>query len=296
MSGLPDSEEAESLLSCSVDAIIGRMSANSLSGDGSLRDEDWRRFGEVVRNARLVAGLSQKTIAERGGPSDTTLTKIEMGTWRPTRSTEVTLRKLEIGFGWDQGTAPRLLSGMATDAPDSGSDMPAEALSVLLANYVALRDLDVGDHVLAPLEQQLLLPLRRAVTDAARSASLDDLLAASEILGVDVDGVGDEGERAPGGGIRGGQSERESRPVPEVVTEDGVISLRALRESRQLKLGDVATAVSRRRASRDAEASVLSRGTLSAVETGKRGLGAELAADLAAVLDIRHARDHIFEV
>ena len=272
------------------------MSANSLSGDGSLRDEDWRRFGEVVRNARLVAGLSQKTIAERGGPSDTTLTKIEMGTWRPTRSTEVTLRKLEIGFGWDQGTAPRLLSGMATDAPDSGSDMPAEALSVLLANYVALRDLDVGDHVLAPLEQQLLLPLRRAVTDAARSASLDDLLAASEILGVDVDGVGDEGERAPGGGIRGGQSERESRPVPEVVTEDGVISLRALRESRQLKLGDVATAVSRRRASRDAEASVLSRGTLSAVETGKRGLGAELAADLAAVLDIRHARDHIFEV
>lgn len=70
---------------------------------------DWERLGRYVRAAR--GPRSQKDIAANGGPSDTTIGKIEAGVWRPTRAVNQTLAKLDKGLGWAPGSAARILDG-----------------------------------------------------------------------------------------------------------------------------------------------------------------------------------------
>ncbi|MBU8824175.1 hypothetical protein [Mycolicibacterium goodii] len=79
--------------------IVGRMTTNL----------DWERLGRFVRAAR--GARAQADIAANGGPSDETLSKIEQGRWRPTRSVQKTLEKLELGLGWAPGSANAVLAG-----------------------------------------------------------------------------------------------------------------------------------------------------------------------------------------
>ncbi|MCX8559823.1 hypothetical protein OS122_02775 [Mycolicibacterium mucogenicum] len=69
----------------------------------------WEQLAVAVKVARGLR--SQKAIAEAGGPSDTTIGKIEANEWRPTRAVEDTLRKLDEGLGWGLGTAAAILAG-----------------------------------------------------------------------------------------------------------------------------------------------------------------------------------------
>lgn len=84
---------------------------------------DWERLGRFVRAAR--GPRAQADIAANGGPSDETISKIEQGRWRPTRSVQKTLDKLEAGLGWAPGSANSILAGgeplelqSATTAPN----------------------------------------------------------------------------------------------------------------------------------------------------------------------------------
>ena len=61
-----------------------------------------------MRERRDYLGLRQDQVAARGGPSTTTLTKVENGT---SRANPGTLRKLDVGLGWEQGSATRAVSG-----------------------------------------------------------------------------------------------------------------------------------------------------------------------------------------
>lgn len=70
---------------------------------------DWDRLGRIVRAAR--GPRAQADIAASGGPSDETISKIEQGRWRPTRSVQKTLEKLEVGLGWAPGSANAVLTG-----------------------------------------------------------------------------------------------------------------------------------------------------------------------------------------
>ncbi|OMC08579.1 helix-turn-helix domain-containing protein [Mycolicibacterium fortuitum] len=70
---------------------------------------DWDRLGRYVRAAR--GPRAQAEIAANGGPSDETISKIEQGRWRPTRSVQKTLEKLESGLDWAPGSANAILSG-----------------------------------------------------------------------------------------------------------------------------------------------------------------------------------------
>ncbi|MHC9291992.1 helix-turn-helix domain-containing protein [Mycobacterium sp. LTG2003] len=79
--------------------IVGRMTTHL----------DWERLGRFVRAAR--GPRAQADIAANGGPSDETISKIEQGRWRPTRSVQKTLEKLEIGLGWAPGSANTVLAG-----------------------------------------------------------------------------------------------------------------------------------------------------------------------------------------
>lgn len=74
---------------------------------------DWLRLAEEVRLAR--GRRSQKDIHDSGGPSDTTMTKIEANTWQPTGKFGPTLDKLEIALGWPRGRAMRVLRGEEPD-------------------------------------------------------------------------------------------------------------------------------------------------------------------------------------
>jgi len=69
----------------------------------------WEQLAVAVKAARGMR--SQKAIADAGGPSDTTISKIEANEWRPTRAVEETLRKLDQGLAWGAGTAAGILAG-----------------------------------------------------------------------------------------------------------------------------------------------------------------------------------------
>jgi protein involved in polysaccharide export with SLBB domain len=99
-------------------------------------DMDWSRLGQYVRRAR--GPRSQKAIRAAGGPTDTTISKIEANEWRPTRGVDQTLEKLEKGLGWQPGDATRVLSG---EEP-RGEVQPAPARIVLLSEVPTFDLLD----------------------------------------------------------------------------------------------------------------------------------------------------------
>lgn len=76
---------------------------------------DVQRLAELVRQRRIALDLTQTDVAARGGPSDTTLGKVESAVGTPNRQT---LMKLDVGLGWTPGSARRVLDG--------GEPTPAE--------------------------------------------------------------------------------------------------------------------------------------------------------------------------
>lgn len=66
------------------------------------REQPRRRTAEELR-------LRQDELAARGGPSTTTLTKVENAV--PPSPASVTLRKLDAGLGWTAGSASAVLAG-----------------------------------------------------------------------------------------------------------------------------------------------------------------------------------------
>lgn len=79
--------------------IVGRMD----------KHRDWGRLAERARTAR--GSRSQKAIAAAGGPSHTTLGKIERAEWRPTRGVDDTIDKLEKVYEWAPGSVDTILNG-----------------------------------------------------------------------------------------------------------------------------------------------------------------------------------------
>lgn len=70
---------------------------------------DWPRLAEAVRNRRLALRMSQLDVAHAGGPSDTTVSKIENQTG--TNFAAATINKLDRALEWEAGSAARVLGG-----------------------------------------------------------------------------------------------------------------------------------------------------------------------------------------
>ena len=66
------------------------------------------RLARYVRARREELGLSQGDVSARGGPSDTTLSKIEAGTGGLSRAS---VSKLDTALAWARGSARRVLDG-----------------------------------------------------------------------------------------------------------------------------------------------------------------------------------------
>lgn len=71
---------------------------------------DLERFGRIVYSRRTELGMTQEQVAKAGGPTDTTMGKIENSEWTP-GNRKTTLRKLDIGLRWTPGSAARTLAG-----------------------------------------------------------------------------------------------------------------------------------------------------------------------------------------
>jgi transcriptional regulator with XRE-family HTH domain len=78
---------------------------------GDLPAKNYEHLGRVVLRWREDLGLSQREVAARGGPSDTTQSAIEAGEWRSIKPAQ-TLRKIDYGLQWPGGTARRVLFEM----------------------------------------------------------------------------------------------------------------------------------------------------------------------------------------
>ncbi|MGI6797989.1 helix-turn-helix domain-containing protein [Gordonia sihwensis] len=70
---------------------------------------DAARLGRFVKDRREELGLRQDELGRRGGPSTTTLTKVENAV--TPQLAAVTLLRLDMGLGWEPGSSARVLAG-----------------------------------------------------------------------------------------------------------------------------------------------------------------------------------------
>lgn len=72
-------------------------------------DLDWRRLGAKVLARREELGLAQAALQPLGGPSPSTIQKIEL--FEVASLKGATKIKLEIALGWTRGSVDRILRG-----------------------------------------------------------------------------------------------------------------------------------------------------------------------------------------
>ena len=111
-----------------------------------------KHFAAVVRETMSRLGLTQADVADRGGPSDTTLRKILDR--EPVGISPATLKKLDDAFGWNAGSAAATLEG---GSPTVTNTIRGRSGEVVLMTYGGE---DTGQESLE------LLRLATIVTDA----------------------------------------------------------------------------------------------------------------------------------
>ena len=149
-------------------------------------------FGRVVRDHRERLHLTQEELAARGGPSTTTLTKVEAGEGRIHRKTA---GDFDRAFGWVPGDAWAILNG-ELDEPRYASAVEdrlatrieqAEPRGVLLAEATHLQLIAELSRRLADTDQPIRTDLAWATAPVELSRTHDDEAPAS--AEADVDGL-----------------------------------------------------------------------------------------------------------
>ena len=223
----------------------------------------------MVRSRRDELRLTRRECTAAGGPPIATLNAIERG--RLTQPTEPVLSQLDTALAWPPGTAQAAIHSPT----QSTAHRTATALTLrqrkLLYNeltdrHAAPEAITVAGDMLA---QALRIELRHAIT----TANVDTLLKIDELLRTP------SREEPTACGDRKPSLARGRRPEPEVWTPDGVISLRELRLNHGWSLDDVATRINALQ-QLNAGRGTVSRGTLSAIETGQRGMSVTMARHL----------------
>lgn len=143
---------------------------------GAPRKPDLIRFGQMVKARRDALGMTQEEVAALGGPSDTTFTKIENLDWTPGRAT--TLKKLDAGLRWEEGSSARILYEggdpvdlRQTTEPATGTADMAIELSIRIDSgmqqiWELLRGLDdphLADRAIAELDAAAYLTEKLAL-------------------------------------------------------------------------------------------------------------------------------------
>lgn len=138
--------------------------------------ENWRRLGAAVQGRRNRLGLTQEEITERGGPSHSTLRRLERGDPGPYQGR--TLVSLEQALDWRSGTVQAILEGTAGVDPTAWVDtsvMYRDGHNVLRGGPNAL------DHVFAAAEAAAGSAVDPALV-LARDTAVRALLDYSKLL------------------------------------------------------------------------------------------------------------------
>lgn len=127
------------------------------------------RLAKAVAERRRMLGLTRIQVQENGGPADTTLARIEHPTPETAPPRPTTLRRLDKGLEWPEGSAARTLHGAAPDRTDQPLDVHPDLTNALNFNSVEMpvtivRDLvRAGDHVIADHPDESTRELRRCI-------------------------------------------------------------------------------------------------------------------------------------
>jgi len=78
---------------------------------------DYEALGRAVKERRIQLGMSQLDVSQRGGPSTTTVSRIELG--RLPNISQDTLLKLDNALAWRSGSSALVLEGGKPDKPDA---------------------------------------------------------------------------------------------------------------------------------------------------------------------------------
>lgn len=133
-----------------------------------------RRLAVVVRERMADLGLTQEDLRVRGGPSQAwTRDLLHAEDRDETKAIQPdTLRKLDVGMGWEPGSARRVLAG-GEPTPLGSSDDPPQKLDddpewvITFDPATAARDLAVTEREIREAEARLAY--RRTVAEAKRA-------------------------------------------------------------------------------------------------------------------------------
>ncbi|MCG5464308.1 helix-turn-helix domain-containing protein [Micromonospora sp. MED01] len=134
------------------------------------------RLARAARNRRIVLGLSQRQVAERGPIAKRTVVSVENG--HQERLQDRTITALERALEWDTGSVQRVLDGgkpVVLSTPPIGgtpevtvvleAGLPAKAETLLVAHMSARR---ADMEAVLEGEARMLIEQVRAATRAAR--------------------------------------------------------------------------------------------------------------------------------
>ncbi|MBI2698644.1 MAG: helix-turn-helix transcriptional regulator [Mycobacterium sp.] len=128
---------------------------------------DLERFGRVVRARREELGIQQEEMSSYGGPSSTTMSRIERGVAPPSPKS---LRKLDTGLRWQPGSAKRTLTGgdptpLSTEIP-ALPNLPRNAPNMPVLGAV---DMALGIHPTATTGRREMPAADRKLLLSARN-------------------------------------------------------------------------------------------------------------------------------
>lgn len=243
-----------------------------------------RTFGHLVRARRDALGVTRKQLAHAGGPTAATIDAIEQGL--PNHLTAVTLSQLDSALQWPSATAYRLYTdahAVAQHIRDTSTD-PDE----LLSTYRTLERLDTPAQVLAEIAEHLDAELRPRLQGVLAGLQAPDLITmyqvAHRVLATPTRRPQIQ-ETHTAATRRGKTRGRQQQPIPHVpVLQGRSVSLREFRIVHTgWTLDEAAAQLTAERRRTNVAVGPITRGTVSAIETGLRGMSAEMAHGLERI-------------
>ncbi|SKK33536.1 helix-turn-helix domain-containing protein [Mycobacteroides abscessus] len=237
-----------------------------------------RTFGHLVRTRRDALGLTRKQLAHAGGPTAATIDAVEQGI--PSHLTADTLSQLDVALQWPSTTAYRLYTdahAVAQHIRNTAAD-PDE----LLGMYRTLERLDAPARVLAEIAEHLDTELRPRLQGVLAGLQATDLITMYQVAHRVLASPArrPQAQQAHAAVARRGRPRgRQQQPIPHVPVAQGrSVSLREFRIVHTgWTLDEAAAQLTAERRRANAAARPVTRGAVSAIETGLRGMSTEMA-------------------
>ncbi|WP_457181120.1 hypothetical protein [Mycobacteroides abscessus] len=245
-----------------------------------------RTFGYLVRTRRDHLGLTRKQATAAGGPTIATLHAIEAGT--ASHLTASALTQLDAALQWPSVTAYRFYTD--TYAVAQHFQETTVDPNQLLGAYRALERLDTPPSVLAAIADHLDTELRPRLQGLLAGLQAHELITVYQLAHGVLDAPHPSQTPPPRTHTvhRSRPRGRQHRPIPQVPCTQGPPI--ALREYRIVHTGwnlDEAVArLTEERRRTDPTAGPITRGTMSAIETGQRGMSIEMAHALETIYQL----------